>query len=473
LEVDVPRQTRVTSDGRTVPVYIDLKRAKNGLKPLSTGNRTFGPGGTVRDVTVTETTNSAGHRVPQATMQLDHPALNGMPPTSVDVEVRFLRPGEFLATPAHGDFVVPARFTLTQDSSGNWRASVEVDARSRPEDVQFLVGHELSEIGSLVHDNPGGVPSGGFGDQMNAGVMHGGDQPGTPTAHDRAAAQEVSALANEVDRLRSVGANQENIDHRRRVLDAAIEAAGLDTPGNVDAKLRLLTQAGAPADLIHRVQLGEAQRVLDDTLGANSNLSASTLQHLMYPGPAVGGFHNGINGGHVTSAVRDFGGPGTPYGFHAVGSAPVAGTTMRQFAQYKWNGSGDKPLPASGAYPGEPNFNPADWQQAATPKTTTDDLGPYLQEVDGALDAWFAANGTAIPNDRRFSAVSPNGVLIEGYFEPNRGPKGLPVVRTAYPRVAAAGQHGSQQLSPGGQTNSARRTDARPVNQRRGCPSSC
>ncbi len=437
--------TRVDKDGNTVPVYLNSEKAGKGLKPLASSGRTYGPDGSVSNVKVTEVTNSAGRKVPEATLSLDLPAQNGQPAAKVAVEIKFLPPTDLTPTSVHGDDAGPARFSVTQDSSGQWRAQVEVDGRVRHEDLPFILGHELAEVGFIVRDNPGGVPQTGLSPTMSPGVLADGSTQTTPTAHDRAAAQEAAALANDLSRLQTSGAKQDTVTNRQATLDAALEAGGWLKPGNVDAKLKLLTEAGAPPALIDRVQLAESGRVLDAELGPGSNLSPEAVQHLLFPAHPTGGFSNGISGGHETSRVKEFGGAGTPYGFVEVASTNAGGTTVRQFDQYKWNGSGDKPLPGSGRYPGEANFDPADWTRSSQPKTTVDDIGPYLQEVNGALDTWYAQNGTAIPADRKFSALSPNGMRIEGFFEPNPGPDGKPVVRTAYVDATWLAQNASAQ----------------------------
>jgi hypothetical protein len=410
-----PTNTRVDKDGHTVPVYLNTEKAGKGLKPLVSSGRAYGPNGSVSDVKVNEVTNSAGRKVPEATLNLNLPTQNGQPPVRVAVDIKFLPPGDLSPSVAHGDDAGPARFTVTQDASGQWRATVELDATVRPEDVQFVVGHELAEIGHIVGDNPSGIPASGLGPQMNAGVLADGSTSGTPTAHDRAAAHEIAALANDLTRLQSSGAKPETVAHRQQVLDAAVDAAGITQPGNVDAKLRLLTEAGAPQTLIDRVQLSESQRVIDANLRPNTNLTPEAVQHLLFPGPPSNGFSGGgISGGHVTGRVVDFGGPGTPYGFAEVASTNVGGTTVRQFDQFRWNGTGEKPLPGSGKYPGEAGFNAADWTRSSQPKTTVDDAGPYLREVDAALDAWYAANGTSHPAGHQVLAALAQRHLDRG-----------------------------------------------------------
>lgn len=417
-----------------VPVYLNLEKLKDGMKPLTGKRRPFGPwGATVSDLGYSTSSNASGRTLPEASMVLTVPSQYCMPPARVAVEVTLFPPDPQSSSSAHGDYIIPARPCLTQDSSGRWLARVEVDARVRWDDLQFILGHELTELSSLVRDNPSGVPSSGFGEEVNAGVMHGGTIDGIPTAHDRAIADEVAAQANELDRLRNVkGVNPDRIEHRALCLEALIKVAGLDSGGNIGLKMGLLREAGAPQWLIDQVQLGESRRFLDSTLGADSYLTPELVQHLSWPSAPTGGFRNGMSGGHFTPWLLDMAGPHTPYAFVEVCTCEAAGSKARSFEQYKWKGAGAKPMPGSGRAPGEHYCNPRDWTKATTPKTTFDDRAALLREANTAFAAWVAKHGNDVPCDGRFMATAPSGIPMQGYFETKLDPDGRLVLRTAY-----------------------------------------
>lgn len=220
--------------------------------------------------------------------------------------------------------------------------------------------------------------------------------------------------------------------HRARTLNDAINAAGLNSSHNFEAKLCLLREAGATQGLITRVQLGEASRLLDSTLGANSYLTPESAQHLLWPAGPTGGFRNGVSGGHFTSWLLAMAGPHTPYAFLEVCVLEFAGTTLRLFTQFKWKGDGDKPMPGSGRAPGEPQWDPKDWVQADSPKTTFDDKAVLLRESNAAAADWVARHGNTDSLGGSFTGVTPSGIRMGGHLEPVPGPDGRIILRTAY-----------------------------------------
>lgn len=173
---------------------------------------------------------------------------------SVTVRVEAAENAVWRAAPTgtHGGEEGPARLlTLTQDPSGKWNCTIVVHEGVHSEDVAFLVGHELNEVSDLLARNPSATPA-DIARETAAGVFAPGSTATDITAHDRAAARELSDLYGDVQREKSVlRPDPEGIRDRQSRLDRMIRAMGLEDPSAItDAQIKALQEAGVPHDLI-------------------------------------------------------------------------------------------------------------------------------------------------------------------------------------------------------------------------------
>lgn len=343
----------------------------------------------------------------------------GSAAAEVEVTVRFTP--ELTPSVAHGAQAGPGRFTLARTGEARWRASLEIDPHLDPRDVDFVISHELDEVSELVRRHPAGLPVADLEREMAASVMRPGAQSGTATAHDIAQAREVVALKKDYDNLAASGSV--NKDVRKATLDRAIEAAGLGDPAQIDAKLRLLRDAGAPEDLLEQVRLVEARRVKGE-LPQGGVFRERLVAHVLWAKErSLGEFiSNGMNGGHETSRLLAMGWPNGDYVFVEVASKPAAGTMARQFEQYKWVGQGSMPNPRSGRFPGDKDFDRTGWVKSEMPKTTMDDAAVLLREAEDAWRRWNDAGAiVAGKQSNGFRGMSSNGVEISGFFAEENG----------------------------------------------------
>jgi hypothetical protein len=340
---------------------------------------------------------------------------------AVEVALELHFKSELTESSAHGEEAGPARYTLDKSSSGGWVARVEIDQHLEPRDVEFVISHELDEISEIVRRHPAGKPAAGFDHEMTAGVMRAGATTGDATAHDVANAREIVALQKDYDKL--VATSSPNAASRKQMLERAIAAAGLHEPSQIDAKVRLLREAGAPEELLRRVQGVEAQRIQKDHMksaeSSNSALTLSLVDHILWPRErSTGDFiNNGMNGGHHTARLLAMAWPNGPYVFVEVASKAAAGSVARRFAQYKWADAGPMPTPGSGHFPTDKNFDLTGWARSKMPKTTFDDPMALLREGEEAWQNWLRDGAIPTGKANEFSAVTASGVEITGFFD--------------------------------------------------------
>ena len=337
----------------------------------------------------------------------------------VRVELRFQ--GELTPSAAHGAAAGPARYKITQTSEARWRADVEIDQHLDPRDLDHVLGHELDEIAELVRRHPQGPPATGFEREMSAGVMREGAITSHSTAHDVASAREVVGIHRELEKLPAPSANAL---HREQTLERAISAAGLGEPAQIDAKVRLLREAGAPESLLDRVRRVESQRVLKEHGASRVNLkhhiTEDVVDHILWakersPADFVS---KGMNGGHHTERLLALGRPHGNYVFVEVAARPAAGSIARRFDQYRWVGKGEMPSQGSGRFPTDAVFDPTGWAKSKMPKTTFDDPRALMREAEEAFQKWLDVGGSKSSSDARtFLARTDNGVDIGGFFE--------------------------------------------------------
>ncbi len=187
------------------------------------------------------------------------------PPTIVSVTVRVeaadhpvWRAGTGGGT--HGGEEGPARMDLTRGPGGEWSCTITVHEGVASDDVAFVVGHEMNEVSDLLARNPGAT-SADIARETAAGLFVPGSTATQATAHDRAAARELSALHADLVREQSAyRPRADAISDRRARLDRMIRAMGLDNPRALTAEqVRVMAEEGVPHDLILDIQSGGLQ----------------------------------------------------------------------------------------------------------------------------------------------------------------------------------------------------------------------
>jgi hypothetical protein len=232
-----------TTNAKTVK-SLTAGEVKGSVEPLE-GKKVSGNAGVkVAPGTVTE----AG-----ATMQLFVPTDAGE--AHVNVTLKIKPAGDLTATDTHGGDAGPARLDLRKGPTG-WDATIEISSASKPEDLPFVLKHELNEAAELVRRNPGGPPKEGFGSQVESSLLKPNAANGaTATPHDVAAANEVIELFRDWQKLEAE--KSPLAPHRKGVLDRALEANGLNDKAELQAKKDLLKSQGAPQELLDRVDRGQ------------------------------------------------------------------------------------------------------------------------------------------------------------------------------------------------------------------------
>jgi hypothetical protein len=422
-----PANTYTTKDGAVGVSKLNAEKIKKALKPAAKNKYAAEASAVVDLASVTDTGARMTLRVPEGTGHAEvHVTIHVKPET------------ELAVSDAHGADAGPARLTLVRETTGEWKANIEISQGMRPEDLEFAITHELDEAAELVRRYPKGEPVAGFKPEMQAGVMTPGATTGKSTAHDVAAAREIVKLFEAWEALRkSKSANPQNVAHRRAVLDRAMEVQGLNDPTQVPAKLALLHEAGAPLELIRQVEHVEARRVFQehsDSLGHPSQLNESVIHHLLY-GENQGG--NTVGGGHHTEELLRFVEADVSLALLQIAERRAGGAMYRRYEQYQWiHKSVAKPKPKSGRYPGELGFNKNDWTLSNEPKTTFDDPAAFLREAEAAWSDWLNAATTNPPvlgTNARVGMTSPSGIVFQGYLVSRHAPFQL---STLYPEAA-------------------------------------
>ncbi|MCG8419053.1 MAG: DUF4157 domain-containing protein [Proteobacteria bacterium] len=378
---------------------------------------------------------------------------------TVAVEVESV-PQAQLAAAGHAAEAGPARLILTRrPGRAGWRAKIQVAREIRHQDVQFVVGHELDEAARIVRASPKATAA-TIAEQQEASLFRRGGSARV-TAHDRAAADELRALNDELQpylaRARGIPQGQpvpadlaNNIAWRQSRLGRVMDSMGLGEATNKATKLRILREAGVSDDLIKGIQARWQQASYFASPGfqalerSSPNLRAAgsimgdqrLVRHLMAPGPSRGGFvANGIHGGHHTGSLQEFVRNHPQYYLVEAASRPAARTTFRRYFQFRWRGNGPKPGPGDPRLPTSPgpgntpvagtHYDSNLWQLSTQPKTTADSLQILMREADDAWIRWRTANpGPATnPAMREFGgpggvppAVSGNGVHFAGFY---------------------------------------------------------
>jgi hypothetical protein len=406
----VYEENTYVKDGKEQTSKLNAEKIGNALKD-SVKNRPDGARLTFDPKAVT----SSG-----VDMKLEVPTTAGTAEVAVTLTMKS-REGLVTST-AHGADAGPARLELKHAPNGKWTATIEVSEGMRPEDVQFAIDHELTEAAEIIRRHPGGEPKGGFGPEMEAGVMKPGAATDKPTAHDIAAAHEIVDLYKDAQNKPKGSPKRKQ---REAVLERALEAQGLKDPSQMATKLELLRKAGAPDALIKQVRQVEVERIRTEISAAQGQptlFDSKLVDHLLYPENTGAA---GIYGGHADAELVRFTDKSKLYAIVEQGKPKtVGGVTYRNYRQYRWKGTGPKPGRGTPEAPGGTKFEPKDWEPAADPKTTFDHASAFLAEAEAGYRNWLkTAPGTLSGQSIRFT--TPAGVEIAAFVKAKSPPFGI------------------------------------------------
>jgi hypothetical protein len=137
---------------------------------------------------------------------------------------------------------------------------------------------------------------------------------------------------------------------------------------------------------------------------------------------------DGINGGHHDGLLHEFVNNHPRIVIVKEAQKEARGIIYRQYSQYRWEGSGPKPMPydsrfptagdaAAGTY--DSSLLLAKQKGAPLPKTTFSSLQDFLPAVDEAWQRWYKANRTLAysgktPQFTYFSTFT--GIQVTGFF---------------------------------------------------------
>ncbi|RKH70311.1 hypothetical protein [Corallococcus aberystwythensis] len=167
-------------------------------------------------------------------------------------------------------------------------AEIQIHAKlTHSDDLRFSIGHELAEIADIVQRHPDATQE-EINAQMRAGVFQEGAGSAEATSHDRAAAKEMGALYRELQRLQQEQARNGSSEgavamaRRRAQVDQVLSNMGLDEPAHLERKLGLLTEAGAPPELVKEVQTrhDRARELAEEALAGTGSARDDALRAL-------------------------------------------------------------------------------------------------------------------------------------------------------------------------------------------------
>ena len=357
-----------------------------------------------------------------------------------------------LAPAGHGAEAGPARLILER-TGGQWSAKIQVAREIQHQDVRFVVGHELDETAWIVHSSPR-ASAAKIAAAQEASLFRQGGSP-VVAPHDHAAAAELRALEEELQRLLSQSKGSKGqpppelakkISSQQARLPRVMDSMGLGEATNMGTKISVLRDAGVSEDLIRGVEARwqrgsyfaspdyQALEAASPNLRATGSIMRDErlVEHLMIPGPPKGGFAgNGLYGGHHTDRLLDYTNrnPANHYVVVEEASRNEAGTTFRRYSQYEWRGTGAKPMPGDARFPnpvrgpGTPvagtHYDSNLWRFSSQPKTTADSIQILMREADDAWVRWRTANpgSAANPLNREFTGASRGGVQFTGFYD--------------------------------------------------------
>jgi hypothetical protein len=186
------------------------------------------------------------------------------PHTTVSVKIEVGAPNDPMWQASrggiHGGDEGPARLlSLTRGPNGEWEARIVLHQGLRSEDLHIVLQHELNEVAGILSRHPSATPT-DIQRETSAGVFRRDGVTETPTAHDQAAARELTALHNELEDQRGLHRpNADTIADKQARLDRMMRAMGLDDPTTITpAQRTALTEAGVPPELLKDIASGGA-----------------------------------------------------------------------------------------------------------------------------------------------------------------------------------------------------------------------
>ncbi|MGB0386096.1 MAG: hypothetical protein ACPGWR_14915 [Ardenticatenaceae bacterium] len=336
---------------------------------------------------------------------------------AVRVPIEFYARATPMSGGIHGVEQGPAQYKLTRDSSG-WRAQIEINETLHRRDVPFTIGHELDEIALIVRTNP--ADDAVILAEAEASLFKPSSTSSKITAHDRAAARELGTVWQDLQQPPS-GTTASGITKRQKRLERMLDAMGLLESTHIFDKLRVLRSEGATDILLRRIgvpgervryltspQFRVLQAMLPTLKSSGSMVDQKLISHLMIPAdPGRRLFRQaGISGGHHDKLLGEFVNNHPQIIIVKEAQKEARGIIYRQYSQYRWQGSGPKPMPHDSRFPtagdAAAGTYDSDWmlakqKGAPLPKTTFSSLQDFLPGVDEAWLGWYGANSVLAP----------------------------------------------------------------------------
>ncbi len=403
----------------------------------------------------------------QYTLTIPHPDGTSTP-ISVEVSFRLNPTDQMPPASSHqteaGNKAGSARLQLkppTGEPGGpGWRLEIHVDNAMRPEDVSIAIGHELQEACDIIYNRPNHTGPADFQGEMEAGVFQRGQTSTTDspriTSHDRATAVELREMITDLTNLsrtysrKAEGKEKTNlrnkVEARTQTIQRLVIEMGLDQPLNTSLKVEALRQANVPENWIEGLRKAQGQveaatarnnllnspefaalQVTNPALNQQTTIfTQELLQHMVLAEERTDFSNRGIYGGHVDSALHEL--VDNHPNLVVIQEGPV-NNGYRQYSQYRYKGSGQKPPPGSAGYP-KPGgvFDPNLWVRSNQPKTTSDNLNGFLHAAEDAWLRYMAANKpdpNATPRLDIRGATSSSGIpfnfhadYVGGHWQP-------------------------------------------------------
>ncbi len=395
--------------------------------------------------------------------KLEVAGVGGNAASSVVVKVEMVS-GFDAATTPHGGEAGPARLELVRNG-GTWEATIKIHEMVGKKDVSRIAAHEFDEIIDIVqHADPAATDAAMndfAAEQMKAEVYRPGAPSGKPaTAHDRAAARELTRALKDLAYARSKGAKEKTTELQDRV-------------ANMKVSMGLAPEAGAPATLTDAIGVRERVAALDQmgfadadmmrtiradaevaraaqgaaSAPAKRTMSSADVLHLQEPELknvySKGPFEKmGIKGGHVDKPLADA----------VADHNAIAGNSQLTLTLVKTKVGPDGHTYRAYEQEAATNGGAAKAMKGSDPlyKTTVDDPHALLDSGLAAFDNWAGATGadkgpptgfggvaagTPAKLNGEWSGVTPEGVQYGG-FATWDATTGTWTVETAYPEAS-------------------------------------
>ncbi len=356
----------------------------------------------------------------------------------VKVKITIEASGSLGGKASHGVESGPARVTLQRGAAG-WEAKVVIRDRVYQADVHLIAGHEFNEIAAILRDFPNATQA-EVDAQMDAAVFKPGGG-GRPTAHDQAAALELSDFYAELQAARK-GGNKDAVAAQQARIDRMLKSMGLDPedpsvvgePAAVKERLDRLRALGLPAELDASLRPKVEWRAFKHQFPSRAALTSERLGHILYPESppkTVIEFQKaGVGGGHLDSELMRFQTDNPGFHFELVKTKPMGTATASKYEQYMYAPGGKAGVPPPGAEWGGPSFTKADWKVSTQYKTTISDSTILIDE---GSSAWESYPKPATPAGQVvWTGPSASGFTFSGYSAPDPTTGGWRIT-TVYP----------------------------------------